>query len=52
MVEQLLDADDDWQESLRRWLYPKIHPQTGSRFAHRVLLKLVRRLDIDGRLRK
>jgi len=52
MVEQLLGADDDWQESLRRWLYPKIHPQTGSRFAYHVLLKLVRRLDIDGRLRE
>ena len=26
MVEQLLNADDDWIEPLRRWLYPKIHP--------------------------
>jgi len=26
MVEQLLGADDDWIEPLRRWLYPKIHP--------------------------
>lgn len=21
----LLDADDDWQERLRRWLYPRLH---------------------------
>ena len=41
MVEQLLGADDDWIEPLRRWLYPKIHPQTGSRFAYHVLLKHV-----------
>ena len=22
----LLDSDDDWQEGLRRWLYPRLHP--------------------------
>lgn len=24
--KSLLNSDDDWQESLRQWLYPKLHP--------------------------
>ena len=26
MIGSILDADDDWIEGFRRWLYPKLHP--------------------------